>query len=421
MHEIPRIESVVATYRSNEDGLGKFRYWHVEPLLNQAADLFDRCLKERAEHNAFRAQGASLWQSLLEAEAEERVTDQRIDSTRPGLPHLVLQEEMNGKSAAFGNYDAVETLIGHLQGGTSGTVHTAHEADKHRNWIARKLTLSDVNSKQAQHHWELDEVGYRRASFDNARQAREARLRLMEDGAAHNYEEQCRDIATLLEAAYTDAIDRATVAALGMKNIYGYSGEELETALALDSPIIGAIGWVRGAIRWLAAFAQLDQEWSASFSLRALVGNATWTTAPDETGMTSLTFTIPEQYFASHWFVRLRGITMYITSGNGASHGPWSASVKLPVDALSYQAQPVASPISQPDLPPCHLGRIDGRDSPRQPEIAGAISLMNASPVGDPEKDPAWNILIRSPYGTDLAVSTLEDIILELRLVGRPR
>ena len=54
--EIEPAEVLFADYKPTESQLAQFRYWHVEPLLNQAADLLDRCLGLRAQYNALRAQ-----------------------------------------------------------------------------------------------------------------------------------------------------------------------------------------------------------------------------------------------------------------------------------------------------------------------------------------------------------------------------
>jgi hypothetical protein len=43
----------IIDYRPNQQMLStKFRPWHVEALLNQAADLIDRCLAELREYSS---------------------------------------------------------------------------------------------------------------------------------------------------------------------------------------------------------------------------------------------------------------------------------------------------------------------------------------------------------------------------------
>jgi hypothetical protein len=48
----------------------EFRFWQVEPLLNQAADLLDRGMRDRAEFNGLKENGAKI---TLEVEEFEKL------------------------------------------------------------------------------------------------------------------------------------------------------------------------------------------------------------------------------------------------------------------------------------------------------------------------------------------------------------
>lgn len=50
-----------------------FSYLHVEPLLNQAADLLDRAISDRTEWNSLRVQATSLWLEILEFLGTDKV------------------------------------------------------------------------------------------------------------------------------------------------------------------------------------------------------------------------------------------------------------------------------------------------------------------------------------------------------------
>src|SRR5438105_4692045 len=47
-----KLQAVDLAYVPSKERLANFRFWHVETLLNQAADLLDRCLRERRDYDA---------------------------------------------------------------------------------------------------------------------------------------------------------------------------------------------------------------------------------------------------------------------------------------------------------------------------------------------------------------------------------
>ena len=54
--DVAYLETYIKDYTPDAKALlHNFRKWHVESLLNQAADLFDRALKDRTEYYELKA------------------------------------------------------------------------------------------------------------------------------------------------------------------------------------------------------------------------------------------------------------------------------------------------------------------------------------------------------------------------------
>ena len=82
----------------------RFRWWHVEPLLNQAADLLDRCLRDRAEYDGLASSSALLDVQRLEDKLRRELVKERIE----GLLHLekeILEKSMEREYGSETNKD----------------------------------------------------------------------------------------------------------------------------------------------------------------------------------------------------------------------------------------------------------------------------------------------------------------------------
>lgn len=60
-------------YKTDEININGLRFWHLESMLNQAADLLDRCIRDRAEYYQL-----SISQALLDLEIQQAEQDDAI-------------------------------------------------------------------------------------------------------------------------------------------------------------------------------------------------------------------------------------------------------------------------------------------------------------------------------------------------------
>lgn len=56
----------------------RFHFWHVESLLNQAADLLDRCLAEQGKYDSLRAQAFMAMSSLRADEEPLAIEEKKV-------------------------------------------------------------------------------------------------------------------------------------------------------------------------------------------------------------------------------------------------------------------------------------------------------------------------------------------------------
>jgi len=123
--------------------------------------------------------------------------------------------------------------------------------------------------------------------------------------------------------------------------------------------------------------------------------------------------------FRGHENCRLRGIGASLVGEAGTV--PWSVVVRLPEEAI-YERAGQSVHVDQSSLPSCLFGRVENRRVPRPPEICGANSLANASPLGRPTEGGLWSLEIFKPAGANTeSFGHLDDLVLELSVSGIQR
>jgi hypothetical protein len=426
----PSLNKLGKDYRPAKEALSRFRFWHVESLLNQAADLLDRCLRDRGEYNGLRSQ----WELMrIVAEKENRdlkILNDRVDAGWLDQPRQLLETEIKtGEEIIAKAQEASDQCLGIPNWDNPGAMPAQDQKriqkdqfhlTKLQYWWARDLY-------DTRRRWADEEKSFRLREMESRGLQQQSRLESMrEPDGALNYESQARTIRERIERDLQDALDRIVVASHGLKLLYGYLEEPpLETLSSDLTRIDVAALWCRRAIKWLVAFGQLDQASTYVFSMKRILGQQ-WDTAIRDGGLSgeaNFKFNTQADVFDSHRFVRLRGVCSYLIGGV-EDVGPWTVDVSLPQSALSVQtingsAGDKFVKIDQSLLPSCRLGRVETKGSFRPPEVAGAISLMNASPICFDPSD-CWTVKLRSP--TDgRALSKLKDCFIEINVVGRPK
>jgi hypothetical protein len=419
-----RLESIRPTL---QEAVGKFRRHQVEILLNSASDLLNRCLIERQRADELASiiarDDLSNQFDVMTIETQQR----RLDS---GWYDLSLQlADRNDKllRELRGLYEESERTYSEYFDTLRGDAKKA---------VAPALSLNSVALKRWMNEVELAFVKAqqeRNAGADNTEIVNENRLRrsIQAQKKAYEYKGGPLDlkgqidvIQSRIEEDYKDAAMRLTAASLGLQQVYGFSEASFLQSLNFDEvgAIDSAIRWTRGAIRWLAAFSSLDQSFATTLSLKSTLEPEDFLKLKDGK---RVAFAVPWALFQSHKYVRVRGLSASLLMPN-SSQEIGAAEIALPIDAvyefIAKGGDPTLSPIvDQSDLPSCHLGRLLPLHVPQQQEVAGAVSLFNASPLGSDTKgsDPNWRIQMKSI--TSNCLDTLTDVIITVYATGLPR
>jgi hypothetical protein len=432
MRAAPKAAEAVVLRHSPDPELLKtrFRWWHVESLLNQAAELAEKCLEESQEY-------ASLTRAATEMALDLSIESSQIDleSLRPGYPERSMvttqtraQYFANASNAVVGARWHSELLYQLGEGAEQGRAGHIKAGQGLNEKQAEEIGFqSDRTLSGYQSTWSEEDRAYIRRGFELRRAAFDERVSHTAPGKAFGLAWQAELVFSRLSRSYADAYNRAFVASEGLRVIYGRQTERLPGEQPALEAISQLANWVRTEIEWLAAYAQLDQAFTCVMSLRGRIGEDAWDEIDEEEDLASVPvhFELPADLFSAHYNVRLRGLSASLV-GKNAGVIPWTIVVRLP-EAAVFQRSNASTPVNQSSLPNCVIGRVENRLSTRMVELCGLISLMNASPIGDfgEAVDPAarrWTLSLMKPKGArEEKYSSLDDVVIEINAVGQPR
>ncbi len=391
-------------YNPTLDSLAiKFRKWHVESLLNQSADLLEKCLSELGSYISLDISWYQLNSELSAAEKEVDIDQSKIQD------QLFLQRDANLLDLKKAYFKTTDKLAN-----TPERILEEATLKKQRGW-------ADEDEKEVS------------AKVND----REVRLKLKRSlttpGNEFDLLTQRDEASRRFTQSYKDAYDRLTVASEGIKEIYGdlpilsfperkphIPNEEADKGKRIFPRcethfLTDLVIWTRIAIESLIAYQQREQGFTRVFSVRSLLGEENWKKLEKE----EMVLNFPEKEFI-HKNVRMRGIAATIVGDAGKV--PWSLILKVPQKAR-YVRDDRNYFIDQSTLPLCLLGRVENRQSSRPIEVAGLISLMNASPIGDNPQDEVtanWLIKLLKPVNNSENFPQINDLLIELYAVGVP-
>lgn len=445
-----RVDADVALYVPDSKKVDKnFRFWHVETLLNSAADLLDRCIAEQSRFEALYAQKASLECSLTaEINAVRLETDkqeaQRAHHLRPLLDAQEKQDRLEQMHTAYeqarieyseGNTEVQSDKDNKNKSAAQAAIHT------HAIAIARwEMELSEARREvERAEEKDMGYVAIQERNLDDASALLEKKRSFIESGKELDFGGQAERVRRRVIRDYEDAVDRLVAAADGLAKIYGYHGYVNKDEKAgkigaliafkpqLDlvnqgilQPIETATTWVREAIRWLSVFTQHDQTFTVTVSIKRALETKWPQLIENEMESGPVEFPVDESLFKLHRYVRLRGISATSQLLSTASPFPIRCVVTVPKQAchvLNVDGEFKESEVRQRFMPSCVLGRVTDVRIPQDPEICGAISLMNASPIGRGDH-PLWSIQVQRIAESPL--TEIEDIFLEIKVSGQP-
>jgi hypothetical protein len=395
----------------------KFRYWHVEGLLLQGTQLLQRIVDERSEYFNVLAQRAALLDQRAKEGNEEASNKDRLAKGIRFREREALQSEVTVRSNL--QYDRVRTMAEQL--------YAKEVNERNDAWIATSIIDRSINNflteSAAKRLEGTDEENEINSSFNTAEEARLAVRK--SDTTDQFFDDRLKSLITRIGADYKRATDRLIQASVGLEVIFWYD-KPLSSALNptdVDvrngwNAVDALVDWTREANGWIAQFAENDQYYTKSISLRAHMGDFAFKKAlsANEGNVAKLVFNLPLTEFRQS-YVRLRGLTVY------AEYQPrddmvLEARVRVPTQALSRQFDGSVKILDQAEFPSVQLGSISYRGSNVAPEVAGSISIGNASPICA-DLSNLWKVEISDPRRVR-ELSTIEDVEVELHLAAVP-
>ncbi len=415
MHYFDAFQAAVTQFVPSNDQLGRFRKWHVEPLLNQSADLLDRCLAGRESLSALEAKKAELELDIGDRFALHQLASERIKQGLYRRGKEVLKAQSSTIADVAGELKEAGRLAAEAKTNISSPSHDFEIRWRQINVESHKTSFEQKTSEM-KGKWEDIDEAYFTAVHNQENIALNARHQLFNEGAL-DYASQAKGLSARIARDFDDAYTRAAVAADGLTEIFGY-GVGMPKAGTEDRLDL-TVKWVRDAIEWINAFSQLDQSFVVRLSLGELLTATSWA----EVATTKQFFHVPSNLFRDHTHIRLRGISCQLPFDYPLG-SLWSARITLPVLAsyiFEYEnGKPrVESVALQRELPSCYVGRLESISCARAPDLAGTVSLMNASPIGkDKSEESMWSIKL--VCNSERQLNLPPDALLELTLCGRP-
>ncbi|QJD81527.1 hypothetical protein [Spirosoma rhododendri] len=422
------LKATIANYNPTVEKLkSKFRYWHIEALLNQAADLVEKCIQELKEYNAL---NYAFNQLLIEIEVEEKALE--LDRVRLEDGYFNREERLADMKLTF--FDkSIKDFDMSLAEAQKLHNYQTNEGQGAAGWTRAGQNLNEKEIEyysrvveedliMLQRKWARHEVDYNIQSFRDRYDALEKKKSFVAEGMPFAIDRQRDEVAKRVSRNYVDALDRSKVTEQGLEIIYGYN-EKIPTDNFDNKPtdqlVTSLAIWIRNAIEFIVAYQQREQGFTRVVSVRSLLSNQEWIDLEKH----DVLLRIPTYYFENHDNVRIRGIGASIVGNAGKI--PWTIKIKVPNSAL-YTRELNEIRVDQSDLPMCLLGRVENRSSPNPIEICGMTSLINSSPIGiDPmehvDNKSKWLIKINDSANHNEKFSDIDDILLELILVGIPK
>jgi len=445
----------------------QFKFWQVESLLDQAADLLDRCARERTEYDQLRTQWTRLFLEVTEFERYEEVHQDEIaagwyslnfvqSSHEAGALQALIQDPVGSTGwpepdARNRGYVAAQALAdtGFMALRNSAGLGQLREEMDHNHTTAslnRARVLEELGfrmqacelaaqadsvreqlaAKRSKEAFDGKDIDFRRRRSQAAVLLNDLKKKLMADpGAPYNYIEQGRPIRRRFMRDFRDAYLRLRAARDGLKNILNLSVQvppfpEITAQTSAPGVFDEATLWNREAIRMLIALGHSDQAYALSLSLKNRVGQTQWNNAVNSAGSGSkvvFTFEFPADRLQGQSLVRLRGLSAFVARGNN-SRGTWHMTIKPPKTATG----PTGQPLNQV-VPLVNLGSVDARDSERPAETVGTVVLRNVALIGHASASPAdrsWRIEVDAVSSIGEKFSqVIQDIEVEFQVVSQ--
>jgi hypothetical protein len=457
-----------------KDELKSINPLQVEILLDQSAELFDRASQTRERIASLRISAFQNTIELLEFIALDRIHEQEIIAGRYSAPVEEKRAQANASVSqvqslsdelkvisdfvAWFDQAKQDTLLQNSKkvtvgsttpGGTGGGALDALEPDWNKSvrtqalltWCSiihetdvrqRVMTLlsqqesltSAVSAAQERARGDARMAKYMEDTLDlQIQRVTTARTLFLHkltqsqrEGGALAYRDQILPLIISARSDTTHALARLEKALEGMQQLFNYTA----AAVAPDPDFDEYMQRARNAINWYRSFSRRDETLTIPISLRRVSADKwdenlqklrwSFSISADESDLSVLSVMLKDRRFA-----RLRGITAYF-DGDFEDNETFQIKVQPPSDsAVRWNTGSLQKLPAQKGIPSVWLGRVAPRGAPRPPEVVGAVTLLNASPIG------TWQVSMapRSAEGglPNDVFKHLRDIVIEVGLV----
>jgi hypothetical protein len=461
-----RIESGFAFVAQREDS--DFSFLHIEPLLDQAADLLDRGIRDRASADDQTSKMAALLleihefaeldrihhleeaaglydyphdQSRAEADAESRASQlngwyERVANSI--LTNYYTQAAMDLQSASAQKAAWVSGLVpytfqnqnfgGYVTHTFGGVAATAAEMSKdaafrqsyHRLFVdsttfniqkevyAGAAEVADLRlpGLRARAAWDAKNRTFARERTRVSRRIEDIKARLATDpDGVLNYARRVLDIKNRFQQDFRDALARLKAIERGLILVYGYD-DRLPSDETSLSFFDDCLLWTRRAIQWLIRFSRQEQSFIVPVSVRTAIGDKAWSSGRK---LGRWEFEVNESDLQNLAHVRLRGIG---ATAAGEDDVMWKLMIEAPKSASVRHLDGNVHTLDQSAIPACRLARVTERQSKLEPDVVGVSALHNASPFGK------WVVTVLGAVPFQKTKS-IDDIVVDLHLAYR--
>jgi hypothetical protein len=373
---------------------------NVEQLAQQCASLLERGIATRSEYEAVAEKDLETLTDLHEFLIRDAEFQNEATFGYYSLDYLAASVDETSAKTYVTNADAL-----------TGPVHDSvkPEAESER---------SRLDSLGKRTKYEENIIESRRTRAQAVRQSYALKvLSYAELNGPDNYPTRLDVLQRRFMLDFAAAALRFPPLYQGLKEIYGYDqGPLTQTSGSLfDDALI----WLRNAAEFLVSFGASDQGYTLPVSVRSLVGDA-WNEAfGDSIGQ--IVFKIDEKIFPDQYHVRLRGLSVYAVSSDPSAL--FSVALLAPQSSFIRHNDGTPVPVTQ-DAALTRIGRVQTRESMRDADIVGAVTLNNVSPFGQ------WKLGVTDGYPSlpnetpqnyrRSMAKNLEDIVVDFHVSVQP-
>jgi hypothetical protein len=421
----------------------RFQPAQVEILLNQAQELLDRLQRETREYDDLRGRALEVsLQAFLEA--QELVNLKRRLEPAKDIPDgeaaspiavfkLAAEAALQDLTAAKKSSDREEpapwdTTRSAYWAAAERYLGDAQEAYKDDPGYQKQIIVDkfkvmlDIHARQLlvpgyirRAQLEISEAEQFEHSLEYLSDIASVKAQALNENGPFNFAPRLKALEEQLKVDMDDVVMRVAAIDQGLKDYFGYD----RTANYARPPIYGTkntlkdwIIWTRKAAAWAVAYSHADQYASVLLPLSRVAGPE-WTQQLSKLNNgdeCSYKFTWDGDEVGKNYFhCRFRGVSATIASGAATLV---QAHINLPKRArVRHPAGEQWSSISQA-VAPCFLGRVASDVHPRNPDIEGASSHRNLSPISAEGEDGMWNVILKKIAGKD----SISEVYLEITL-----